>query len=283
MGILFYLVCLLLVYQIAGIFLTIPKIAAGTTIISAAIILTAYSLTNGSKIKIKTIEISLENLKKEIKIVQLSDIHIGSVNGPNYLKRIVEKTNALSPDFIAITGDLVDGTAPLTHEIISPINNFKAPVFFTTGNHEFYENFDKVFKLLERTKLKILKDSKTKFQNIQLIGINYSEEKNHLNNALKKIRIKHPSLLLYHLPTNPEYLSKNNINLQLAGHTHKGQIFPFNFLVRLAYKNFAGLYTSKNKKSNIYVSQGTGTWGPPMRLGSFNEITLIKLKKFNSR
>ena len=278
MGILLYLFLLLLIYQILDIFLIIPKTQAEITILSFALVLTVYCLINGSLIRIREIEIPMEKLKKEIKLVQLSDVHIGSVRGSNFLKEIVEKTNQLSPDIVIITGDLVDGTAPLTHEIINPINKLKAPALFVTGNHEFYEGFDNIFKLLKKTKLKLLRNSETNFQGVQFLGVNYSEEKNYLDNALKGIKIKQPSVLLYHLPTNPEYLSTKKINLQLAGHTHNGQIFPFNIFAKLAYPNVSGFYTSKNKKSSIYVSQGTGTWGPPMRLSSFNEITLIRLK-----
>jgi uncharacterized protein len=109
--------------------------------------------------------------------------------------------------------------------------------------------------------------------------VEYSFEKDHLKNSLSKLEIddEKPSILLYHLPTGLKVVNSAGIDLQLSGHTHNGQMMPFNFLVKLMFPYMTGLYEYKGSK--LYVSQGTGTWGPPMRLGSNCEITLLKLKK----
>jgi predicted MPP superfamily phosphohydrolase len=114
---------------------------------------------------------------------------------------------------------------------------------------------------------------------IQIIGVDYSYEKNHLEKVLLQMEIdkSKPSILMYHVPTEIEAANNAGINLQISGHTHKGQLFPFNFLGRIVFPYFNGLYEYNG--TSLYVSQGTGTWGPPMRFGSRNEITLIELKK----
>ncbi|MBX4212191.1 metallophosphoesterase, partial [Candidatus Pacearchaeota archaeon] len=114
-------------------------------------------------------------------------------------------------------------------------------------------------------------------KDIQIVGVDYSDSKGYLGEILPKISIdkNKPSILLYHPPASLDYIEKKGIGLQLSGHTHNGQIFPFNLFVKLIFPYVMGLY--KGKEASIYVSPGTGTWGPPMRLGSRSEITLIHL------
>ena len=131
------------------------------------------------------------------------------------------------------------------------------------------------------TKLRILRNELVVFNQIQVIGVEYSFEHDHLKNTLKRLKINYdtPSILLYHIPKGLKEANEVGIDLQLSGHTHNGQIMPFNFLVKLMFPYINGLYEYKGTK--LYVSPGTGTWGPPMRIGSNCEITLIKLKSDN--
>ena len=114
---------------------------------------------------------------------------------------------------------------------------------------------------------------------IQFVGIGYSDDKKLIKKKLGRLKIakNKPSVLLYHVPLGMEHAKKKGIDLQLSGHTHKGQVFPFNYLVMIEFRYLAGLYDIDGMK--LYVSPGTGTWGPPMRLGSRNEITVLKLRK----
>ncbi|MHC4114526.1 MAG: metallophosphoesterase, partial [Planctomycetota bacterium] len=126
-----------------------------------------------------------------------------------------------------------------------------------------------------------LRNEVVDFNGIQIIGINDSSGKNHLAGELQRLKMNTTAfkILMYHRPQGLEVASNFGINLMLSGHTHNGQIFPFNFVIRLLYKRTKGYFQYEN--CHLYVSSGTGTWGPQMRLGSKSEIVLIKLRKAN--
>lgn len=279
MGISFYLLFFLIIYLVLSLFFQVPREMAGITIAILTIIISAYAIYNSYLLKVNHIEIPIKNLKEDLKVVHLSDIHIGSIRNSGYMERIVNETNKLNPDMVFITGDMVDGSARLHKHTFEAINRLNVPAFFVTGNHETYEGLDEVFRVLGCTNLKILQGDMVEYKGIQIIGVGYSFEKDHLKNSLSMLEIKEeePSILLYHLPRELEDASEAGIDLQLSGHTHNGQMIPFNFLVKLMFPYISGLY--KYNETQLYVSQGTGTWGPPMRLGSNCEITLIALKK----
>jgi uncharacterized protein len=281
MGISFYILTFMAIYWVISVFLKIPGELAGIAIIGLSGILSAYSLINSLYLNVHPIDIPLKGLKKDTKVVQLSDIHIGSIRNSSYIEKIVKKTNELDPEMVFITGDMVDGSARLHTNTFSSINKIKAPVFFITGNHETYEGLDEVFRVLRNTEMEILRDQMVECKGIQIIGVEYSFERNHMANVLSKIKIdpEKPSIMLYHLPNELKSVAEADIGLQLSGHTHAGQMLPFNYLVRLMFPYMKGLY--KYMGTYLYVSPGTGTWGPPMRLGSRCEITLIKLKAPN--
>ena len=279
MGITIYSVLIIIVYKILSLIFYIPPFTAGIVIIAFASVISAYAILNSIPIEIKKIEINIPTLKKNMDIVQLSDIHIGSVRNSGFLKKVAKKTNDLKPDIVLVTGDTVDGSAKIHPGMFNAIEKIKAPVFLIMGNHEYYEGLENVLNVLNTLDITILRDEIVEIQDIQIIGIDYSYTKNHLKHTLSKLKIdkSKPSILMYHLPSELDAANQAGIDLQISGHTHKGQLFPFNLLGRLVFPYFSGLYNYDQTK--LYVSQGTGTWGPPMRLGSKNEITLIKLKK----
>lgn len=278
MGISFYLLFLLIIYLILSWFVPVPRESAGILIAILVTVISAYSIYNSYTLKLTKLEIPLKGLNEGIRAVHLSDIHIGSVRNSGYMDRIVNETNKLNPDVVFITGDMVDGSARLHKHTFKAIDNLKMPVFFVTGNHETYEGLDEVFRVLKDTKLRILQGELVDFKGIQVIGVGYHYGKEHLKNTLSKLEIdsEKPSILLYHLPQELENAHEAGIDLQLSGHTHNGQMIPFNFLVKLMFPYMQGFYDYKGTK--LYVSQGTGTWGPPMRLGSRCEMILISLK-----
>jgi predicted MPP superfamily phosphohydrolase len=280
MGIAFFSICTFLVYKFILLFFTIDEKIGSAVVLSFIGIMSFIAVINGRRLKIDLRDIEIKGLKKEIKIVHLSDLHIGAVHQKDYLERVVKKTNSLNPDVVVLTGDLVDGSSIVNNKILSPINKIKSPIYFVVGNHEIYDGLERVIPIFKRTKMKILRDTKSNFQNINFIGIDYSDSKKEISQKLDKIEIdKHrTNILLYHAPMfRLKELEKKGIALHLAGHTHDGQIFPFSLFVKLLYPYTKGIYKSSN--SAVFVSPGTGTWGPPMRLGSFNEINLINLRK----
>ena len=275
MGILLFMLCSLLIYEAIRPFYTIPY--AGMIIVIVIGVLSIISIINATGIVVKEVEVPVENLEKEVIIVQLSDIHVGTIRNSGFLKKIIEKTNKLDPDIVMITGDMVDASARLHGSMFSDFNRLRAPIYFVTGNHEVYEEKDKVYALFNDTKIRILRNEVVDFDGIQIIGVEYSEDKGHLGKELEKLKIDKakPAVLMYHSPQGIEDAKRAGIDLQLAGHAHNGQIFPFNFFVRIFFKHIKGLYDLGGMF--LYVSPGTGTWGPYMRLGSRNEITFLKL------
>ncbi|PKL73499.1 MAG: metallophosphoesterase [Methanobacteriales archaeon HGW-Methanobacteriales-2] len=278
MGISFYLLFMLIIYLLLSFFFPLPRESAGIIIVVLTTIISAYSIYNSYLLKITEIEIPLKGLKQDIKAVHLSDIHIGSIRNSGYMERIVDETNKMDPDVVFITGDMVDGSARLHKHTFKAIDSFNAHAFFVTGNHETYEGLEEVFRVLGGTKLKILQEEVAEFRGVQVVGVGYSHRGDHLKNTLSSIKIQDekPSILLYHLPVGREEVSAAGIDLQLSGHTHNGQMIPFNFLVKLMFPYISGFYEYNG--TQLYVSQGTGTWGPPMRLGSKCELTVIQLK-----
>lgn len=279
-GVIFIAFALLLCAEIVLLFFPLYNIILSKTVVTLTVLLTITSLINAQLIRIKKLQLPIKHIKKDLHLVQLTDLHLGTVHTRAFLDKIVKRVNALKPELVVITGDLFDGSAPVTKETVLPINNIKAPVYFVIGNHEIYDDLKRVLPVIATTKAKILRNQKANFKGLSIIGVDYDDEKAFMPSILAKLKpsTKKANILLYHAPPRSlEDLEKNNISLHLAGHTHYGQIFPFNFLVRTAFKYVGGLYSTETTK--LYIAPGTGTWGPPMRLGSRSEITYITLKK----
>ena len=274
-GILWLLFSSLIIYEILKLFLKISPSLAGILIIIVVSVTTLYSAVNAQIVRIKRFTIS-GNVDSNI--VQLSDIHIGSVSC-KFLKRIIVKTNNLNPDFVLITGDLVDNFNKKTQEAIGLLNGIKAPVFFVNGNHEEYVGPAKVAKSLNAANVKVLNNQQIDCDGIQIIGIDHNIRKMDLKQVLQQMNINKTkfSVLMCHQPVELQTLSRTGIDLILSGHTHSGQIFPFNYIVRLFYKPLSGLHEYNNTYK--YITSGTGTWGPRMRLGSRSEIVLVEIRK----
>ncbi len=259
MGVLLFLAVLFGIYNLLRIFAAIPAFTAGIAIITITAGLTAYSVFNASRIRVRRVRTGLP-----LRIVQLSDIHFGTVRNSCYLRKVADITNSLKPDVVAITGDLVDGTAPLKEGMFEPLKKLNAPVLFVTGNHEVYEGEEKVRKMLKN--VTILDNTSKRIKGVQFTGVGFKKR-------LKRGGSGH-AVLLRHAPSGMKQAERAGFRLQLSGHTHNGQIFPFNLIVKLFFPRIRGMYRIGRMK--LYVSPGTGTWGPYMRLGSRNEITVFE-------
>ena len=266
------------------------SVASGISVLALAA--TGLGVKNYyANIVVKKLDMLLTGLPevfKGFKIVQISDLHIGQLMTGPMLKEIVDRVNSLKPDLIAITGDLVDGsTHKLLNEVAS-IKDLKAEkgVYFVTGNHEYYSGVEDWTFEIEKMGIKVLNNEnviiKQKDDFFYLSGVTDHEAKRFgkehaadFKTALSGLKKNKTKILLAHQPIAVREASKYGADLVLAGHTHGGQIWPFNYFVYLQQPYLKGLYQYKDTK--LYVSQGTGCWGPPMRLGSFNEITEIIL------
>lgn len=294
----------------AGAYSGARLIAAGC--LTLAVLFTAYGVRNAFHPGIKKLEIEFKNLPENWKdktIVHLSDVHLGHFYGRKYLKDLVQRVNSLKPELIFITGDLFDGMAKNISHVAADLNRFQASkgVYFITGNHETYIGVSRALNVLNQTHIKILKNEVIDIDGLQVIGISYPGIKgindiHRLDIIKQNSAANNPRILLFHTPTNispregggldrhfstywvPDttYSTAQNlgIDLQLSGHTHAGQIFPFGYLTKLIYKDFDyGLRHLGN--FSIYTTSGVGTWGPPMRTGNSPEIVVIKLKRVN--
>jgi predicted MPP superfamily phosphohydrolase len=250
-----------------------------------ALAYSTYGVFNAFNPKITSLDVVIDGLPKEWvgkKIVQISDVHLGHVYRAEHMTNVVEKINAIKPDVVVITGDLFDGTDGNIDSFLAPINNIKAPIFFVTGNHETYIGIDEAYSAIAKTKIIPLRDSFQNINGLQFVGIDYplrgsNRDISKIIPAMSGWDQYAPSILLIHEPLQIEQAKKVGIALQLSGHTHKGQLFPFGLITSLLYKGYD--YGFKREGSfAIYTSSGLGGWGPPMRTQKGSEIVEITLK-----
>ena len=252
-----------------------------------AFIFSIYGSWSSFNPKIKKITVKIPNLSenwKGKKIVQLSDIHLGHIYKAGFMEKIVREVNLINPEMVLITGDLFDGMDGELANPIRPLNDIKAGkgIYFVTGNHETYLGLSEIFKALKKIKITVLKDEVVEVDGLKIIGIAYptqGEDKNVIStlNSLKRDFYGAPNILMYHSPVDIEQIKNSGVNLELCGHTHNGQIFPLGLITKILYKGYDyGLFAMGNY--TLYTTNGTGTWGPPMRTGNTPEIVEITLQ-----
>ncbi|MDO9184076.1 MAG: metallophosphoesterase [Bacteriovorax sp.] len=239
--------------------------------------------------KVKTVHIPLPEKHKGLaglKIVQLSDIHLGPTLKKEFCEMLVEKVNSLNPDLIAITGDMVDGNVDYLKDELISFANFKSKygTFFTTGNHEYYWSASEWISWAKSAGMTVLMNENVKithnYSDFFLAGVtdpsnNRFDKKNASDPqvAAKGIPSEGYKILLAHQPKSCFRASKAGFHTQLSGHTHGGQGFPWNILVMMIQPYIRGL--NQHEGMNVYVHSGTGFWGPPNRFMIDSEIAEI--------
>ena len=237
--------------------------------------------------QVKRIKVEIKNLPEAWRgktIVQISDVHLGNIYKSDFLAEVVKKTNALHPEAVMITGDLFDGMDGNLDPLVAPLNDLKTEkgIYFVTGNHETYLGVKESLRVLAKTDVKVLSDEVVDLDGLKIIGISYPESFVGDDEIVKLKLLQpkflgQPNILLYHAPVNILAAKDLGVNLQLSGHTHLGQQFPFNFVTKIIYKGYDyGLHTLGD--FSIYTTSGVGTWGIPMRLGTQSEIVAIELE-----
>jgi uncharacterized protein len=219
-------------------------------------------------------------------IAQVTDIHVGPTIGRHFLEDMVARVNALKPDLIAITGDLVDGSLKNLGPAVAPLRNLQASrgVAFITGNHEYYSGDEEWCAALAATGIQVLRNRRLSVGDaggsFDLVGVDDwsgpDDRRYDLEKAIAGRDPERAAVLLAHQPRNFERAAELGMDLQLSGHTHGGQMFPFNFVVELTTPFIAGRY--QHQGAQLYVSRGTGYWGPPFRVGSPPEIVKVVLQ-----
>ncbi len=273
--------------------LTLRRILAGSVLFTVGGLASAAVYKGKLKPKLRRQSIPLKRLPRRFdgfRIVQLTDLHLGNTLDGAWLKQVVSATNALEPDLIAITGDVVDGQAGNLKSEVAHLAKLKAPhgVFLVTGNHEYYSGAEAWVETFRGFGIRVLRNEnvviKRGAEAFALLGVDDFNAKGmapghgpDLSKALAGVPSHLETVLLAHQPRAVFEAAERGVGLILSGHTHGGQIWPITHMVGLQQPYNKGLYLH-NESTQIYISQGTGYWGPPMRLGTENEITEISLR-----
>lgn len=265
------------------------KRITGIVIVSISILFVVGGHINTYFPAVKKLDLNINkkagNLQ-QLNIVMVSDLHLGSILGSSFLERLAEKTNKLNPDIVLFAGDVVDEDVGsiLKDHIGDALKKFKSKygIFAITGNHEFFSGADASSKYLSGHGVTMLRDSMVKIDNsFYLAGRedrqgNSIKRRMELSDLLKDADFSLPVIMMDHQPFKLEEAAANKIDLQLSGHTHNGQLWPFNYITDLIYEVNWG-YLQK-EDTHYYVSCGVGTWGPPVRSGSRPEIVNVMLR-----
>jgi len=262
-------------------------------VILLALLAVLLGLYNSRRVaRVVRVDIPLPGLPQALEgltIAQLTDIHVGPTIKRGYVRGIVSRTNALRPDIIAITGDLIDGSVERLREDVAPLGQLQARhgVYAVTGNHEYYSGADAWVAEFRRIGLDVLMNEHRLVERdgatLVLAGVTdfgagafdqrqASDPEAALRGSPRNAGAR---ILLAHQPRSAPAAAQAGFDLQLSGHTHGGQFWPWRYFVPLQQPFVSGLHYQDSMA--VYVSQGTGYWGPPMRIGAKSEITLIRL------
>jgi uncharacterized protein len=248
-----------------------------------AVLTAFYGILNARFIRIRRIGVKLERLPESWRgrrALVISDLHLGNINGIRFARRIASMAKRLAPDVIFIPGDLYDGTKADPSRIAAPLFDLHAPfgVFFVSGNHEEFGGTTHYTEALHRAGFRVLDNERVVVDGLQVLGVHYTNSNFpiRLRQFLTGLHLGEgpASVLLQHVPNRLPIAEQAGVSLQLSGHTHGGQIFPFSLVTRRAFGKFThGL--QRFGKMQVLTSSGVGTWGPPMRVGTHSEVVLI--------
>ena len=280
--------------EISGQKYSLIKQYLGVFVLLVVFVTILLGYLNTTNIKTKTLNISIpkgNGKLNELNAVLVSDIHLSPMDDEKFLSHIVNKINEIRPDIVFIAGDLFDDKAKILEErgIGESLNkiNSKYGTYAITGNHEFINGIESAIKFIENHHIKLLRDSSTFIEDsFYILGRDdrsvaqfTGKSRVPLKDLTKNLNHNYPIIMMDHTPFGLEEAQKNNIALQLSGHTHHGQIFPANLITKMIYEMSWGYLKKGN--TQYYVSCGVGTWGPRVRIGSDSEIINLKIKFVN--
>ncbi|MBC9729112.1 metallophosphoesterase [Streptomyces sp. TRM68367] len=242
-----------------------------------------YGVLRGPQVKGVTVPLAkLPRAAHGYRIAVVSDIHLGPVLGRGFTQKVVDTINSTQPDLIAVVGDLVDGSVQDLRPAVAPLAQLKARQgsFFVTGNHEYFSGAEQWVEEVRRLGLRPLENARTELAHFDLAGVNdvSGEDQGEGPDYARALGDRDPAracVLLAHQPVQIHEAVDYDVDLQLSGHTHGGQMFPFNFIAGAANPTLAGL--ERYGDTQLYVSRGAGAWGPPTRVGAPSDITVIEL------
>ncbi|MFZ1087265.1 MAG: metallophosphoesterase [Terracidiphilus sp.] len=271
-------------WTLLGLTVNRPMLAA--VLYCLAIVAGIYGLVNARFIRIRRIPVQLSGLPdlwRGRTALVISDLHLGHVNGPAFSRRITALAKRLDPDIVFIPGDLFDGGKADVAALVEPFRQLTPPLgsYFSTGNHDEFGDTALYAENLARVGIRVLANEKVSIDGIDIIGVSYGDSSYpiRLRATLDSLSLipGGASILLNHVPNRLPIVEQAGISLQLSGHTHKGQLFPFTWFTRRIFGNFIyGLH--RLGRLQVLTSSGAGTWGPPLRVGTSSEVVLLNFK-----
>jgi predicted MPP superfamily phosphohydrolase len=251
-----------------------------------ALAVTVYGVINGEWTRVTRITVKLPKLPESWrgrKAVLISDVHLGNYRTFGFARRVVKMVVRLKPDVVFIAGDLYDGTPADLARLAEPLRLLKSPLgaFFVEGNHEEFFDHAKYAKAVAATGVRVLENEKATVDGLQIVGVTYRDATHgeHFRKTLRRTGFDRgqASILLTHAPDRVQVSAEEGISLQLSGHTHHGQFWPWTLAAERMYGKFVyGL--QRLGEMQVYTSTGAGTWGPPLRVGSSPEIVAIEFE-----
>jgi len=264
----------------------VPRFQIAGLLFGLAFLATAYGLINARRIRVRKITVQLPHLPEAWRgrtATLITDLHLGPLNGAKFLRRVIDRLRVFQPDAVFISGDMFDGPTQNLDNLVAPWREFTSlhGIYFVTGNHDEFAERSLYLDPVKRVGIHVLDNAKLSIAGLQLVGIHDSEaeDPDKLRSILREVRIDRQcaSVLLAHRPINLAIAEEEGISLQLSGHTHNGQNWPWNLLVARIYRGF-GYGLNRLRTLQVYTSSGVGTWGPPLRVGTQSEIVLIRFE-----
>jgi uncharacterized protein len=283
----FFAACAAWVFSATATLLSIhfePKIIA-EAFFGTAILASIYGLLNANRLKVTHISVNLPNLPvvwQGRTVALVTDLHLGSVRRARFASRVVARLQSLQPDAVFISGDLFDGPEANPDPLVAPLKKLSVPagIFYVTGNHEEFGDRAELIEAVQRTGIRVLNNEKVDLHGLQIVGVHDDEagDPRQFRALLRQAELdrSRTSILLAHQPSNLTIAEEMGISLQLSGHTHGGQLWPWTWVATRVHGRFTyGL--NRFGKLLVYTSSGAGTWGIPMRVGTNSEIVLFQL------
>lgn len=262
----------------------LPRFEVAALFFGAALLTTIYGLVNAAWLRVTRVTVPLPNLPEAWEgraVALITDLHLGHLSGPAFVRRIVARLRTLQPEAVLISGDLFDGTPLGLDRLVAPWAQYAPPhgIFYVTGNHDEFAPRSIYLGAAQRVGIRVLDNEKVTLDGLQIVGVHDLEagSPQQLRAILRGARLdrQRPSILLAHQPSNLAVAEAEGISLQLSGHTHGGQFWPWIYFVSRLYQRFAyGL--SRLGNLQVFTSNGVGTWGPPVRVGTKSEIVLLR-------
>lgn len=263
--------------------LPVNRAAIGAVCFAVAVLASLYGIANAWWVRVKRISVRLPGLPDTWRgrtAALVTDVHLGHVRGRGFMARVISLLRRQNPDIVFISGDLFDGGRADAEQMTAPWRDFSPALgtFFVTGNHEGFSNQAVFLDAVRKAGIRALESELVEVDGLQVVGVNYSDSTNpeRYRAVLEDLDVDRDraSVLLLHVPHGLPIAREFGISLQLSGHTHGGQLFPFTWFTQRVFGAFTyGL--RKFGEMIVYTSCGAGTWGPPLRVGTQPEIVLI--------